>query len=159
MHNWLLHFKQLGFPVIRILLCVFLAVQFLNTAEAAGPPNEKHELLLLSHEECRQCHSKEEAESFKGKTARSCSNNCLTCHKSHHKYNIYLKHNPRKELPLRKDQKITCFTCHNLTQKRFDTTPWKSESLFEHFFKRQEMYKTYYLRIKNNEGALCINCH
>jgi hypothetical protein len=159
MYNWLLHFRQLGFRMITALFCVFLAAPFLDSAKAIGPPNEKHELFLSSPETCRECHTNEEADSFRGKTAKSCSNNCLTCHKSHHEFKVWLKRKPRNVLPFRKDQKITCYTCHNLTQKRFDTTPWKSESLFEHYFNTQKMYKTYYLRIKNNEGALCKNCH
>jgi hypothetical protein len=159
MHSWLLHFKQLEFRLITILFCVFLTAPFPGTAIAIGPPNEKHELILSSHETCKQCHNQKEAESFRGTTARSCSNSCLTCHKGHHEIKIWLKREPREPLPLRKDQKITCYTCHSLTQHRFDATPWKSESLFERFFNKQERYKTYYLRIKNNEGALCKNCH
>jgi hypothetical protein len=159
MHNWLLHFKPFVFCFITTLFCILPVGQFTDSASATGPGNKKHELFLSSQEECRQCHNNEEVASFRGRTARSCSNNCLTCHKSHHKINIWLKREPWEVMPLKKDQKITCYTCHNLSQKRFDTTAWKSESLFERFFKKQEMYMTYYLRIKNSEGALCKNCH
>jgi len=159
MRNWLLHSKQLKLSLFIAFFLAFTVVLPIDRALADDPPNEKHELFLSSVVECLGCHKKNEAESFAGQSAKSCSNYCLTCHKGHHKTDIRPKREPRINMPLKENNKITCYTCHDLKWKRFDDTSWKSESLFESIFNREERYPTYYLRIKNNEGALCKNCH
>ena len=60
---------------------------------------------------------------------------------------------------LSENKKIACITCHDLNNKRYDKTSWKSESLYDRVFSKPTKYKTYYLVIKNNEGQLCITCH
>ena len=159
MLSWSLHFNPIKLTLFVAFVLVSMTFCFSDKGFAAEPVNEKHELFRFSTIECEKCHTKGKADSFKGRTARPCSNYCLTCHQGHHKIDVWLKHKPRKELPLQKKKTMTCYTCHDINKKRFDHTSWKSESLFDRIFSRQESYHTYYLRINNSEGDLCKNCH
>ena len=159
MRNWLLYFKHLVLRVFVICVGLWLTMHLPNTSIASEPLIKEHALFRTSTKECSRCHSNEEVQPLAGRTTRSCSTYCLTCHTGHHKLDVRLGKEPKTTLPLTDNKKITCYTCHDLTKNRFDTAPWRSESLFDRYFNKQESYMTFYLRINNHNGDLCKNCH
>lgn len=117
--------------------------------------NERDQILMIK-EGAKDCHNLESENNLK------CSNDCVSCHgesKKHHKINVRMQGNIPEQLILDSFNKVTCETCHNIELKRFDTKPWKSQSMFEDFFGKKEKYRTYFLRLNNQEGQLCKVCH
>jgi hypothetical protein len=87
---------------------------------------------------------------------------CIQCHKNmenHHKIGMKLKNKISPEILLSKDNKVNCFSCHNISLPRFDNVSWSAESLFSNMLSFKSKYKTYYLRKRNNKGQLCKQCH
>ncbi len=116
---------------------------------------------VLSSDYCQECHTAKDTRAFQLNTTQSCSVYCTTCHDdlgSHHEVNVFIGEKSPPVIALLND-KIACFTCHDLKQKRVDQESWKAESLYESMFNKKEVYPTYYLIIKNNEGQLCKQCH
>jgi len=119
---------------------------------------------IVSSQGCMECHTKEEAISFKNRTTESCSVFCASCHEqtldleAHHKVSQRMTTKIPRGIRLL-NNRVTCFTCHDLKSKRFDNSSWKAESLYESLFDSKEIYKTYFLIKKNNEGQLCKTCH
>jgi len=110
---------------------------------------------------CLSCHTEADKPMLHD-TALSCDALCLTCHAdftaSHHPIGIRNRH-ADPSLVLTKYGRIGCRTCHDLHVKRFDTRPWKSETLYQRIFNRQDRYKTYFLFKQNTNGELCRQCH
>ncbi len=109
---------------------------------------------------CRKCHSAEETEL--ADPSQACSTYCVSCHEdksAHHTVGAALPGEQPRGLALSRRGLIACTTCHDLRTRRFDSVPWKSESLFGRVFRRAPRYKTYYLVIRNNKGQLCRECH
>jgi hypothetical protein len=110
---------------------------------------------------CLECHSREEALLYRNRTVQSCSVYCSTCHKdlgAHHETDLFLTGKVADGIELL-NNKIACFTCHNLKNKRQDSESWKAESLFEKLFQPKTIYPTYFLIERNNKGQLCKKCH
>jgi hypothetical protein len=147
----------------RLLLAVLLLAAATFPAVALDE-KEAGELMpfLLDPIACRECHTEGENDPRLKDPARSCSNMCVTCHKetqNHHSIGIALKRKPSTALTLSSRNEMTCITCHDLKRPRFDSKPWRGESLFGSIFRRQPQYKTYRLATRNNKGQLCRNCH
>ncbi len=144
---------------VLMLSGILILIHF--SVSAQDPATVKIMPFVKSNEFCNQCHIAEEVSSYKGRTTESCSIYCISCHKdvgAHHKVDVIMTEKIPQDMKFRSNR-ITCFTCHDLKKRRFDTTAWKSESLFESFFSQKSIYKTYYLTIKNNDGKLCKKCH
>ena len=77
----------------------------------------------------------------------------------HHTIGVQLVKSMAVDLPLTPDHRLTCTTCHRLSQPRQDRVRWRAESLFGRLFRRQDTYQTYYLVIRNDRGQLCRVCH
>ena len=110
---------------------------------------------------CLECHSEEQSVTFRTRTTKSCSTYCKTCHKdlgAHHKTEMRLKGKDTRKVNLL-NGKVACFSCHDLSSKRYDSSSWKAQSLYESLFKGKKVYPTYFLIEKNSEGQLCKRCH
>lgn len=130
----------------------------------SGKPIEvmKIKHLTSSKSNCADCHKEEKKLKYSKIPLKICDTFCLTCHKDvgvHHKVGIRNKFHNRNKLQLTEKNRIACITCHDISQKRFDSISWRAESLYESIFKNNKQYKTFYLVIRNNNGALCKNCH
>jgi hypothetical protein len=115
---------------------------------------------IQSTTSCLQCHSKNDKKIIN--TTVTCSQFCLSCHKdnkNHHAINVKLREKLPEEFKLTDKNRLTCITCHNLNNNRFDNSSWKAESLYEKAFSGKSQYKTYYLIKKNSSGQLCKTCH
>jgi cytochrome c551/c552 len=142
-----------------LLIAAFLSVS--GPVAAFEGPTAEDMPFVQSSESCRECHTPDQVSVFQGNTTKSCSVFCTTCHLdlgAHHEVNLFLPEKPRATIKLL-NNKIACFTCHDLTKKRTDKASWKAESLFERMFQSKPVYPTYFLIMKNNEGQLCKQCH
>ncbi|MCU0822061.1 MAG: hypothetical protein MUC95_06245 [Spirochaetes bacterium] len=117
---------------------------------------------ISSKSSCIKCHDIKEINDSFNNTAIACDTLCLSCHRDmdkHHGVGMRPYKKVSAGIRLSGKNKIACITCHDLNLKRFDDRPWRSESLFEKIFSRDERYKTYYLIINNSNGELCKICH
>ncbi len=147
---------------IKTFVCVLLTVLRYCWVGAYAPETVKIMPFVLSNKECVKCHTKNEASAFKGKTAQSCYSFCRSCHddlRGHHEVDKRLARTPSRKMQLKESNKVTCYTCHDLHNKRYDSISWKSESLFESIFSSKKRYKTFYLTEINRNGNLCRRCH
>jgi hypothetical protein len=156
MRNWSSFFKGLtGAGFILLGLVVFLTGQQDETLKIMP--------FVADSRVCQPCHATPESQAFLKTPARSCGVYCQTCHKkmtNHHSIGVVIE---KSKLPayltLSSKDKLTCTSCHDLAGKRFDDKPWKSDSLYGSLFRRATQYKTYFLKIRNNKGQLCRECH
>ena len=111
---------------------------------------------------CKSCHASAEQAAWLNEPAKSCSTFCVTCHKEmgpHHSVGSTIETRNPAQFALTSKKTLACITCHDLKISRFDSKPWKSESLFGSIFQRGAAYKTFYLVERNNRGQLCRQCH
>jgi hypothetical protein len=144
------------FLVPAVLLAFFGAVVALDQDAMRIHP------FVNSTADCMKCHSPGDTAKLKN-PAYACDTYCMTCHKglgNHHPVGIKLEGDPPDGVgPLTDRQKMACKTCHDVGSNRNDSTPWRSESLYESIFQKQRQYMTYFLVIKNNKGQMCNKCH
>lgn len=144
---------------LTVIILLFSGAPFHTMAIDASTQRDMP--FVTTSKYCLSCHTKEQASSYKNDTTRSCSTFCKTCHEDlggHHKTDMRLK-GPASEKAALLDNKVACFTCHDLKKVRFDSSSWKSQSLYESLFNSKKVYSTYFLIEKNNEGQLCKRCH
>ncbi len=126
--------------------------------------------LLFSHEpaeihgavkngsQCKQCHPGSERNFING---ICCVESCVKCHdmKKHHPVKMAVSQADRRQYKLLSRGRMGCITCHDIYSKRYDSVPWRSNSLFDSLFNRQKVYKTFFLVEMNSNGQLCKKCH
>lgn len=144
-------------------LILYLCLPLLLSVFVWGYDKETAKIMpfVSSNKYCFECHKANDM-NISSDTTKPCPNICLKCHKDmtgHHKINLKISKKLNFNFPLTKRNRIACYTCHDLKIKRYDSTPWRSESLFDSVFASSKLYKTYYLIIKNNDGDLCKKCH
>ena len=111
---------------------------------------------------CLGCHAGEEGARRLEDPGAACSSFCTTCHKErekHHSVGTPIEGDKVPALPLTRDRRTACFTCHDLKHPRWDRNPWKAQSLFDRLFGGESRYRTYYLAMPNGRGQLCRVCH
>lgn len=115
---------------------------------------------VSSNKTCLSCHKAGDPEI--SIPYRTCSTYCVSCHKDmkagHHPVDVHVRAKSNG-LPLTIVGRVACFTCHDLNRRRFDSIPWKAESLFDSIFHNEKEYKTYYLTVNNRDGEMCKKCH
>ena len=148
-----------AFRILGLLLALpLLALVLVEDAHTTGCLPAKGALA------CAPCHPGDGAERYAASAQRPCTPYCLTCHLAdemarHHHVGNPLQRTPSAVLPLTRDGRTACFTCHVLGRPRYDTTRWKAASLFDRMFRGEPRYKTYFLAIRNDQGQLCLSCH
>jgi hypothetical protein len=112
---------------------------------------------------CIACHKDGESR-WQADQYRPCTPYCKGCHKAaqmdrHHHVEVVLPRMPDAMLKLAAENKLACFTCHDLSRPRYDSVRWKAASLYTRLFRSEARYKTYFLVARNDEGQLCLSCH
>ncbi len=112
---------------------------------------------------CTTCHKDGESR-WQSNRHRPCTPYCTSCHSGeqlerHHLIGIKVNITPPEGIRLTSDGRSACFTCHDISNKQYDTIRWKAASMFDRMFKSQERYKTYFLVKPNDHGQLCLSCH
>lgn len=147
---------------LLIISCCIVPVLLLNSF-AFDDETKKIMPFVDDKSYCKRCHSGSDITGF-GDPTITCDIYCLSCHntitpKNHHPVGVKMHGSVEHDLHYSKLKKMMCITCHDLHVDRFDSSPWKSQSLFDLTFKRKKKFKTYYLSIKNNKGQMCKTCH
>ncbi len=142
---------------LRLLAALLLAAGLLGSEEAPCVQG-------LSVQRCAGCHRDDAPARFERDRLQPCAAFCLTCHppkemEKHHTIGKKLERPLRRSLRLDAREQMTCATCHHLGRPRFDTLRWRSESLFDRAFRRQDRHRTYLLAFRNERGQLCKTCH
>lgn len=141
-----------------------LAVAVLLLAGVLLRSEEAPCLQGLSIQRCAGCHPEDAPSRFERDRLQPCAPFCLACHapkamEKHHTIGTRLERPLRQDLHLDAEGRTTCATCHHLGRPRTDTVRWRSESLFDRAFRRQDRHKTYLLAFRNERGQLCKACH
>ena len=145
--------------VLYLFVCLFCAFVSNQIVFGMDPETIENMPFVISEKYCLECHTEDEAKKYKGSTIQSCNEYCLTCHTVHHPVGKRMSKDRPENMNFFKRNKIACFTCHNLLNKRYGEESWKSESLFESVFENKDKHLTYYLVINNRKGYLCKQCH
>ena len=138
-----------------------IMISILNS-RAQDAETEKIMPFVTDSSYCLECHSQEELDTQYPDTAEACDDYCRKCHtdmEAHHGVGMEVPGDAPAGLPLKTHHRLGCTTCHNLKIPRYDTKPWKSQSLFGKIFAGKSKYKTYFLVKINNNGQLCKECH
>jgi hypothetical protein len=117
----------------------------------------------LAVERCAQCHAAGDSRRTSPSARGGCDAQCVQCHAAdtaaHHPTGAVIP--PLREPDLQRSSggRIACRTCHDLSRATTDTVPWRAQSLFDAVFRRQSVYATYHLAMRNQRGQLCQSCH
>jgi len=90
---------------------------------------------------------------------------CRDCHSIAHRMSHPVDIGPQEgvhpELPLDREGTITCSTCHDPHSEPSSATPYLSRGIVERLkgMFSSAGYPTYFLRMSNTEGQLCLSCH
>ena len=82
-------------------------------------------------------------------------------HRMSHPVDIRPQEGVHPELPLDHEGTITCSTCHDPHSEPSSATPYAKRGVVERLkgMFSSAGYPTYFLRISNTEGQLCLSCH
>lgn len=86
---------------------------------------------------------------------------CTGCHNPDdgHKIGLKLDFDVPADLPLDKNNTLSCLTCH-YTHGRLDSDrPQASHSFMDHLMNSERLHKSFLLRRNNVDGELCLICH
>ena len=90
---------------------------------------------------------------------------CRDCHSMAHRMSHPVDIRPQEdahpELPLDHEGTITCSTCHDPHSDPSSATPYVNRGIVERLkgMFSSAGYPTYFLRMSNTQGQLCLSCH
>ncbi len=113
---------------------------------------------------CLQCHGEEPPDpggSFKKDIVTLCRECHSVVHQMSHPVDIRPGGDVQALLPLDQEGTITCATCHDPHSEPFSAEPYVSRSLVERLkgLFSSDGFLTYFLRMPNTQGQLCLSCH
>jgi len=86
---------------------------------------------------------------------------CTTCHNAAdgHKVGLKLDFEIPADLPLDRENALSCLTCHYTHGKLLSDRPQASFSFMDRILDSDRLQKSYLLRRSNVDGELCLICH
>jgi len=86
---------------------------------------------------------------------------CIQCHNNEngHQVGITLDFSVPADLPLDKDNKMTCLTCHYTHGSLQSEKPNASYSFMDVLLDSNRLHKSFLLRRNTVNGELCLACH
>jgi hypothetical protein len=87
---------------------------------------------------------------------------CTTCHdpkRASHMIGRKIEAALPVELPLAKERKIVCLTCHYTHGSFYTEQPRANVNFFDKLFDSERMHNSFLLRLDNSEGDFCLLCH
>jgi nitrate/TMAO reductase-like tetraheme cytochrome c subunit len=87
---------------------------------------------------------------------------CATCHdpkRASHMIGRKVEIALPAELPLAKDRKIVCLTCHYTHGNFYTEQPRANINAFDKLFNTERMHNSFLLRLNNTDGEFCLLCH
>ena len=167
--NFILSVKNLTRVFVILMTGLYSVCSFsvsgFNPHELNGPNNQ-------AGVQCLSCHKKmpSKAQNISGKHiipdmkqfVKSETLMCAGCHgddNSGHIVGVTPEYTVPADLPLDKNNQITCLSCHYIHGSLKSSIPMASSSFMDHLFNRQRLNKSYILRRNNAKGDLCLACH
>lgn len=153
--------------LVTLLLCFYSLFVY---ADSDFNPHQMNKITNSSASQCLNCHKiKPPMEAgFSGKHVipnmlsfnKNETEMCSDCHEdSSHIVGITPDYKVPADLPLDKNNQITCITCHYVHGQLASDKPMASTSFMDHIFNRDRLNKSYILRRNNAEGDMCLACH
>jgi len=155
--------------IILLLACVFCKQLY---AEPSINPHSMDFTKSVEHSHCLSCHKKTPSrmKMQSGKHVipdmknyvKNSTDMCTSCHgedDSSHIVGMTPDYKVPADLPLDKNNRMTCLTCHYTHGSLKTDKPMASTSLMDHLFNRNRLSKSYVLRRNNAYGDLCLACH
>jgi len=152
-----------------VLILIYCYSMFVY-ADSAFNPHQINELTDNNATQCLTCHKIKPSikNGFTGKYVipvmpdfnKNETGMCSDCHEdSSHIVGITPDYQVPADLPLDKNNRITCITCHYVHGPLKSDKPMASTSFMDHIFNRDRLNKSYILRRNNAEGGMCLACH
>ncbi len=144
---------------ILVLLGTFLFVLPLAADDLLDP-----HAFMSGEKSCLTCHS-EVPVTPDTLLVKDVVSLCMECHFARgadiHPVDLRVKKSESLILPLDEEQMITCITCHDPHKDAYSDAPYTSQGALDYLRSRffWTTYRTYYLRIPNDEGQICLQCH
>jgi hypothetical protein len=140
------------------LILAFLSVGRGLASDKAYNPHE----FMSEKEKCGTCHSGEPV-TASTPLVKDAVSICWECHfekmQEVHPVDIRPENAESIRLPLDVERTITCVTCHDPHSDPYAEIPYTRQNPIERLTGIFKGYRTYFLRIPNDEGQICLNCH
>ena len=149
-----------GIRQARFAALIFLFI--LIPSAAAG--NQNPHAFMADPARCLHCHDAKPIRPG-GAFTRDIVSLCQECHSMDHRMSHPVDIRPQErvipELPLDAEGTITCTTCHDPHSNPSTATPYVNRGILERLSRKfsSQSYSTYFLRMPNYEGQLCLSCH
>lgn len=157
----------------RVPVLLMISLYSVFTFSASGfNPHELNTADNSSSVQCLSCHKSMPSVSTKvfGKHiiadmkqfVKSETLMCAGCHgddNTGHIVGVTAEYIVPADLPLDKNNQVTCLSCHYIHGSLKSSEPMASTSFMDHLFNRQRLNKSYILRRNNAKGDLCLACH
>jgi len=159
--------------ILQCLILILVCMYTISTrADSTFNPHNLEKLSLDNNIQCLSCHKTQPAQNtkFTGKyvipvISRFIKNETAMCNECHgddntsHIVGVSPNFTVPADLPLNKENQVTCLTCHYVHGSLKTDRVMASTSLMDHIFNRARLGKSYILRRNNAEGDLCLSCH
>ena len=147
--------KQVWFGGLILLIILVPAI----TQGAQNP-----HVFMEDPSRCLHCHDSKPVQPgglFIKDIVSLCKDCHLMAHRMSHPVDIRPQEGVHPELPLDHEGTITCSTCHDPHSEPSSATPYAKRGVVERLkgMFSSAGYPTYFLRISNTEGQLCLSCH
>ncbi len=148
----------LGSSALFILALVFLLVGDGLASDSAHNPHA----FMSDQEKCRTCHAGEPV-TASTPLVKDVVSLCWDCHfermQEVHPVDIRPEKAGSIPLPLDEDKTITCITCHYPHSSPYGEVPYTRQNPLGRLTGIFKGYRTYFLRIPNDRGQICLKCH
>lgn len=157
----------------RILMVLMFCLTSVSSVSASDfNPHELSDATSESNVQCLSCHKSMPSTTKKisgkhiipemKKFVKSETLMCADCHgddNTGHIVGVTAEYTVPADLPLDKNNQVTCLSCHYFHGSLKSSKPMASTSFMDHLFNRQRLNKSYILRRNNAKGDLCLACH
>ncbi|MDF1554046.1 MAG: multiheme c-type cytochrome [Deferrisomatales bacterium] len=138
----------------------------LNATGALGADDNPH-AFMADAAQCGRCHEEEAGAPSAVTLTKDVVSLCLDCHGSRELFTVHpVDIRPAVavpvDLPLDSSGTMTCATCHDAHGPYRGEGPYVAEPLHLRLLAAvtfKSSYRTYFLRRRNDAGALCLGCH
>ena len=159
--SWKMRWVSLTEAKYRIL-GTFLVFLLLVPSLATGARNPH--AFMDESSKCLHCHESKPVMAG-GRFVKDVVSLCRDCHSVVHRMSHPVDVRPQgdvpEDLPLDHEGTITCATCHDPHAASSSAKPYLSRGIVERLrgMFSSTGYSTYFLRMPNTEGQLCLSCH
>jgi hypothetical protein len=151
------HFVLSRFALAALTLFASLGVCGFASGEVLNPHD-----FMSEPDKCASCHARVPVTAGTP-FVKDVVSLCWECHFTRvqdvHPVDIRSEKAGSISLPLDEERTITCITCHDPHSSPYDEVPYTRQNPLERLKGMFKGYRTYFLRIPNDTGQICFNCH